>query len=410
MKEFLSQLQSWGATTLGKIVYAVLLVVLAFIVSAIVRKLVVKLVSKIKLPKVGNKNAAPAADGTAAPAQGAAPVKDQRTEIAEYVGKFAYLLTFILFTPGIFSVLGVESIATPLSSLMTSILQYIPNIIAATLVFIVGSLIAKTAKELLVPVFRKIRLDKLQEKAGIKAPDESKFSETLAYIVYVLIMIPVVIITFQALNISAISGPAVSMLEKIMTYLPLIVTALVVIWVGSVIAKFTGEIVKKLIGSSGADEKVKGLVGDKAPSFVLSKTIGMIVQVVLNILFIVEGMNILGLAILSNIGNNIIGYLPNVLASVLIAIAASLLGIAAEKGLKKGGLGSSIIVVRSAIWAVAAFMILNQLGIATKIVTAAFIIILAAIAVAFAVSFGIGGREFAKKQLEKLDKKIDNKE
>ena len=67
MKEFLSQLQSWGATTLGKIVYAVLLVVLAFIVSAIVRKLVVKLVSKIKLPKVGNKNAAPAADGTAAP-------------------------------------------------------------------------------------------------------------------------------------------------------------------------------------------------------------------------------------------------------------------------------------------------------------------------------------------------------
>ena len=153
-----------------------------------------------------------------------------------------------------------------------------------------------------------------------------------------------------------------------------------------------------------------GLVGDKAPSFVLSKTVGIIVQVVLNILFVVEGMNILGLSILSNIGNNIIGYLPNVLASVLIAIAASLLGIAAEKALKKGGLGSSIIFVRSAIWAVAAFMILNQLGIATKIVTAAFIIILAAIAIAFAVSFGIGGREFAKKQLEKLDKKIDNKE
>lgn len=399
MDSFVSQLQSWGATTVGRIIYAILLVILAFIASAVVRSLVVKLISKTKLSKLGNKKD---------PAEG----KKERSgaDLVDYIGKLAYLLTFILFTPGIFSVLGVESIASPLSSLMSSILQYIPNIIAASLVFLVGSLIARTIRELLVPLFKKIKLDKLQEKAGIEAPNESKFSETLAYIVYVLIMIPVVIITFQALNISAISGPAVSMLEIVMTYIPLIITALIVIWVGSMIAKFTGEIVKKLIASSGADEKVRKLVGEKASSFILSKTVGIIVQVVLNILFVVEGLNILGLSILSNIGNSVIGYLPNVLASVLIVIAASLLGTAAEKAMNKGGLATSVIFVRAAIWAVAAFMILNQLGIATSIVTAAFIIVLAAIAIAFAISFGIGGREFASKQLEKLDKKLDSKE
>jgi hypothetical protein len=52
-------------------------------------------------------------------------------------------------------------------------------------------------------------------------------------------------------------------------------------------------------------------------------------------------------------------------------------------------------------------MILNQLGIAPVLVNTAFILALGAIAVAFAISFGIGGRDFAKKQLGELDKSIE---
>ena len=62
-------------------------------------------------------------------------------------------------------------------------------------------------------------------------------------------------------------------------------------------------------------------------------------------------------------------------------------------------------VVKAAILTLAVFMTLNQLGIATSIVNAAFIIVLGAVAVAFAISFGVGGRDVASNVLQVLQKK-----
>ena len=61
--------------------------------------------------------------------------------------------------------------------------------------------------------------------------------------------------------------------------------------------------------------------------------------------------------------------------------------------LKKGGFDSYAMAARIAVMTLAVFMILNQLGIAREIVNSAFILILAALAVAFAISFGIGGKD-----------------
>lgn len=47
-------------------------------------------------------------------------------------------------------------------------------------------------------------------------------------------------------------------------------------------------------------------------------------------------------------------------------------------------------------------MVLNELGIAKEIVNTAFILIVAALATAFAISFGIGGRDFARKAMDHL--------
>ena len=51
-------------------------------------------------------------------------------------------------------------------------------------------------------------------------------------------------------------------------------------------------------------------------------------------------------------------------------------------------------------------MTLSQLGFAKSIVNIAFIIILAGLAIAFAISFGLGGREFASRCLTKLEEKL----
>ena len=52
-------------------------------------------------------------------------------------------------------------------------------------------------------------------------------------------------------------------------------------------------------------------------------------------------------------------------------------------------------------------MILGQLEIASVIVNTAFIVTISAIAISFALAFGLGGRDFAKKTLDKVDEKIE---
>ena len=305
------------------------------------------------------------------------------------------------------SALGAESIAQPILNLLTTVWGYVPNILAAAIVLVIGFLIAKLVRQLLIPVFSRIRVDKLQEKAGIQVPEVAKLSNTLAYLVYVLILIPVIIVALQVLNIRAISEPAISTLGMVFDFIPNIIVAALIIGVGAIIGKFAGQIVKRLIAATGVDQKLTELTDGKTERFVLSKVVGVAVEVVIIVFFCVEGLSVLQLSVLTGIGTAVIGYLPNVLASLIILVVAVFVARMAEKALKKTGFDAYTLLVRIAIFAIAAFMILNQLGIASKIVNSAFILILAALAVAFAVAFGIGGREFAANTLKKLSDKAE---
>lgn len=374
-------------SSVGGIVWAVILLVLAFVVASIVKGMIVGLLQKTKLNQIeGSK------------------------DLITYIGKFTYLFVFLLFIPGIFSSLGVGTIANPISSFLNVVWGYLPNIVAAVVILIAGAMIAKLVRELLVPLFKKLKIDELQQKAGIEVKEDAKLSSTLAYVVYVLIIIPVIVAALQALRISVITQPAVAMLDKVISFVPNIVVTLVLILVGTRVGRFAGQLVSKLIASSGVDAQIRKLIGDKVPKFVFSDTVGMIVRIVLDVFFIVEGISVLKLDVLTGIGTTMIAYMPNVLAAVLILIGAFLLSIAAEKGMEKNGLKDYAVITRVAIMVVAAFMVLNQLGIASTIVNYAFIIITTAIGVAFAISFGVGGRSFAARMLDKLGDKIEKKD
>lgn len=378
---------------IGSIVAAALILVIAFVVAAIVKSLVLKLIDKTKLKDILTKADTEGKPGSA----------------KEFIGKLVYLLVFLLFVPGIFSALGLGSVMAPISNILNTIWGYVPNIVAAAIVLVVGNLIAKLVRQLLVPVFDKLNINKLQEKAGIEVKGADKLSNTLAYIVYVLILIPTVIMALTVLNITVISTPAVSMLNTVIGFIPNIVIGLVIIVIGCMIGKLVGQIVTKLIASAGLDAKLQGLLDDKNQKFVLSKVTGGVVYAVVVIFFVVEGLNVLKLDVLTQIGAVIIAYMPTVLAAVLILAATVIVSSMVEKALRKNGLNTYAVVAKAAIIVVGVFMILSQLGIAAEIVNSAFVLIVAALAVAFAIAFGVGGKEFAAKALKKLEEKKDDK-
>ena len=388
MKEMFVSFLSTGAWSVIK---AVLLLILALIVAKIAKSLIVKLLTKTRISYLLEKTG---------------KLETQET-IISFVGKLIYLLVFLLFVPGIFECLGMNAVSSPILNVLNTMWGYLPNVLAAAVILCVGFFVAKLVRELLVPVFDKIKVNRLQEKAGMEVADSAKLSNSLAYIIYVLILIPVIITALRVLNISAISDPAIAMLNIIFTYIPSILAALVIIVIGCMVAKFAGNIVKSLIASAGLDAKLASLLDGKAGKFELSKTIGMTVQIVMIVFFAVESLNVLHLQVVTNIGAAVIGYLPYVLAAVLILIACYVCNAIAQKALKKNGHTTYAVACQCAIYLIGGFMVLSELGIAKEIVNTVFIVIVAAVAVAFAISFGVGGREFAGRSLKKLEAKFE---
>lgn len=370
------------------VIKAVLILLLAFITAAIVKSLVVKLFTKTKLNTLLGKTD----NGTGG-----------KEKTVTFIGKLVHLLVFLLFVPGIFESLGMREVSSPILNLLDTLWGYLPNILAAVLVLWVGFFIARLVRELLVPVFNRLKVNTLQEKAGIQVADTGRLSDTLAYIIYVLILIPVIIASLQVLNIHAVSAPAIQMLDTIFKFIPNILASLVIIIIGCMVARFSGNIVENLIASAGFDAKLSERLETKGNSFVLSKVIGKTIHTVMVVFFIVESFGVLHLSVLTGIGNAIISYMPYVLASVLILIACYICDGLASKALLKGNHTVLALVSKISIYTIGAFMVLSELGIAKEIVNTAFILIIAALATAFAISFGIGGRDFAGKALKKLE-------
>jgi hypothetical protein len=115
---------------------------------------------------------------------------------------------------------------------------------------------------------------------------------------------------------------------------------------------------------------------------------------------ILVAANALGLESLASVFGELVSYIPSVIAAIVIILVGIVLGqfvgglIGASAGALHGGralarVGSGGVIL------LAVFMALQELGIATEIVTTAFAILFGAIALAIALAFGLGSRELA---------------
>ena len=151
-------------------------------------------------------------------------------------------------------------------------------------------------------------------------------------------------------------------------------------------------------------------------SLSFSRIIGKAVEYIIAFLFIVQAFNVLQLEVLQLVGGAIIAYLPLAISAIIIMAVALVLGNWIEKILgekcRHGKVCASLAKILILVFAF--FMALGQLGIAPAIVNAAFIIILGAVSIAFAVAFGLGGKDFAANVLKKMEEchkqKEENKE
>lgn len=392
MEDFLNRIT--GA--LPDILVGILILILAFIVATLVKKFVLGLLNKSGLKeKLSSANTDPR----------------ETDKMVNLLGNLAFLIVFLLFLPAIFSKLGLEALAAPFAGFTTFALEFIPKLIAAIVILYIGFFVAKIIKDVVETVLSKIGVNEFVSQ-GLKMNEEPKvkMSEVLSNVVYAFIALPLIIVALDLLGLTAISEPAKQIISDFLSYVPKLFVAALLIGVGFFIAQFLSNLLQNLLVSVNTDGLL-AKVGIKE-SFKLSELISKIVMVVMMIIFTVEAFNVLDLQVLKDIGAAIIKYLPMVLSGILILIGAYLLGNFVEQKIVERDPKQNVLalIIKIVILVLAVFMTLTQLGFARSIVEYAFILLLGAVAVAFALSFGLGGKDFAKNKLNELDRKLADAE
>ena len=190
-------------------------------------------------------------------------------------------------------------------------------------------------------------------------------------------------------------------------YLPQVIGALLVLLIGFIIAKLLDKVVTKGLQKAKVDDKLKtgggaNYVEKLSPRGSPSKLVGLVVFWVIMLFVISSAIGTLGIPPLTVFMNQVLSYLPNVLAALLIFIVAAAVA-GAVGGLVHRTMGDTptgkIVrtLVPAMIMGIAVFMILTQLGISPVIVTITYVALVGAASLAAALAFGIGGRDAAAK-------------
>ncbi len=186
---------------------------------------------------------------------------------------------------------------------------------------------------------------------------------------------------------------------------PALLGALVILFAGYLLAKVLEKLVERflrrihlnrMLEKGGVMQAVERSGSHLNPIRVLSNLVFWLVMFAV----ILVAANALGLESLANVFSELVSYIPSVIAAIVIILVGIVLGgfvgglIGASAGALHGGRALAR-VGRGGVILLAIFMALQELGIATDIVTTAFAILFGAIALAMALAFGLGNRDLA---------------
>lgn len=366
-----------------RLVAGLMLSLAAWLVASIVRTLVTKAMDATTIDEKLSEHA------------GMAP-------IGQNVGQAAFWLVVLLFLPAILNALQMQGLLEPLRGMVTKTLDMLPNAVAALVIGGVGWIVAQVLRSLVTSLGTTAGLDSLGERAGIGAT--VRLSSLLGTVVFIAVFVPSLIAALDALKIEAISRPATDMLHVMMQAVPHIVAAGLILVITWYVGGFASRLLAGLLATAGFDT-LPGRIG-LAHAFErtsASTLVGRIALFFAMLFATVEAASQLGFGRVSEVVTTFIKFGGDVLLGSAILVIGFLLANVAHDAIDRASGATTKGLARIGRFAILALVIamgLRAMGIADDIVNLAFGLTLGAVAVAVALSFGLGGREAAGKLME----------
>jgi hypothetical protein len=208
-------------------------------------------------------------------------------------------------------------------------------------------------------------------------------------------------------GISGWAAAFVAMLLRIVGFLPALLGAIIILLIGWGIGKLVQTLItrgldavhfNKVTEHAGINHALSNARIKASPAQIL----GVVAYWFVFLIAVQAAVSVLGIQALTNLMTAVLLYLPRIFGALLVVIAgawaASLLGRLTRTSAETAGISYAPLLGNVVVGTVLFFtfaMALDILGISFPFLTTAFAIILGAFALAGAVAFGLGGREYA---------------
>lgn len=386
LENMLSSITSSVGDFLPATIGAIVILVLGWFIAGFLKRIVTKLVKKTGIDD---------------------KMKSDKVTLSKFIGKLIYFLIMIFVFMLALEKLGMQSVLDPVKNLLDGFLNFIPNIIGAGLVGYIGYMLASVVSELVGMSGDTIKnyVPKLGLSEGIDIVG------ILKKVVFILIFIPLLISALNILNMDAISGPATSILNQFFNAIPKVLLAALILMLFVFGGRFLSQMIKDLLSKMNLNDLAKKMYLDNIiGSTNLANAIGNIVYFFIIIFGLMTAIEKLEFVQLTSIVETITNLSGKILFGLIIIMIGNWISIIAKNAFSKNESNSFVAsVLRTAILAIFLAMGLKTMGMADDIINLAFGITLGTIAITVALSFGLGGRPAAGKQMEKILNRFNSK-
>jgi len=253
--------------------------------------------------------------------------------LSQTIAEIVFYLVLLLFLPMVLNALSLGGLLEPLQVMMAKMLGFLPNLLAAAAILLIGWFLARIVQKILTGLLLAVGSERLSEKVGLsRVLGERGLAGLIGLIVYALILIPVLMAALQALDLVSVTQPLSNMLNQILAALPSAFGAILILAIAYVLGRIVAELVTNLLAAAGFDSILVWLglgkepaEGERKPS----QVVGYLVLVAIMLFALIEAFRILNFALMADLIYEFVVFAGRVLVGlVILAIGVYLASLA----------------------------------------------------------------------------------
>lgn len=135
-------------------------------------------------------------------------------------------------------------IIVPFGELLLHVAGYIPTLISALVVLVVGIALARLIQDVGNRIFKEIHIDKIAEQVGLAGilhqnGVKPKVGDLMSGLLYLVVILTFLMMTLSVTGVSA----TVELMDQLIAYFPSVLAAVFVLAIGLILAKIVGSII-----------------------------------------------------------------------------------------------------------------------------------------------------------------------